>query len=168
MRAKTADILCAFCVSCGGLSLALLYRVDALTMLFILTLSVAFSLFCCAIADRHTHRGWVKKIFALGMLASAAVSIYSGTRLVCDFSLDNSFIPICLFLGCITSLCISLSSLRACKSVAAISGFFCIILLLAILILGVIKSDFSKAVSITCDKRLIFPLAVSSSLQETS
>lgn len=160
MRAKTADILCSFCVSCGGLSLALLYRVDALTMLFILTLSVAFSLFCCAIADRLASKEWVKKVFALGMLISAAVSIYTGTRLVCNFSLGNSFVPICIFLGCVTALCIALSSLRASKSVLSVMSVACIVLLLAILILCALESDFSKVVSGSADKRLIFPLAV--------
>ncbi len=160
MRAKTADILCAFCVSCGGLSLALLYRVDALTMLFILTLSVAFSLFCCAIADRLASKEWVKKVFALGMLVSAAVSIYTGTRLVCNYSLGNSFIPICIFLGCVTALCFAISSIRASKSVGAIVSAVCIFFLLAILILCVLESDFTKVISGNADKRLIFPLAV--------
>ncbi len=160
MRIKMADLLCAFCVSCGGLSIALLYRVNALTILFILTLSVAFSLFCCAIGNRITSKEWVKKVFGLGMLVSAAVSLYTGTRLVCNFSLGNSFIPICIFLGCVTSLCIALSSLRASKSVGAVVSVICIFFLLAILILCALESDFSKVVSGNCDKRIIFPLAV--------
>lgn len=160
MKSKTSDILCSFCVSCGGLTLALLYRVDALTMLFVLTLSVAFSLFCCALSNRFASKPWVKKFFALGMLISAAVSICSGTRLVCNFSLGNSFIPICIFLGCVCALCVALSTLRSVKSVVSVMSVVCIILLIIIIVLCAFECDFSKVISGNADKWIIFPLAV--------
>ncbi len=114
MKIKIADILCSFCISCGGLSLALLYRVDALSIFFVLMLSVAFSLFCCSLGNKTLSKNWLKKVFAVGAFVSASVSVYVGTRLVCSFCLNNSFIPICIFLACAVSLCLALSTLRAC------------------------------------------------------
>ena len=160
MKSKITDILYSFCISCSGLCLALLYRVDALTLLFVLTLSVAFSLFCCAISNRTVSKDYVKKIFALGALVSASVSVYIGIRLVCSFALDNSFIPICIFLCCTVALCFAVSSLRACKSVASVVSVFCILILAVILVLCLFDGGFDRVISGRVDRRIIFPLSV--------
>ncbi len=160
MKSKTADIFYAFCVSVGGICIALLYRVDILTIFFILTLSVSFSLFCCFLGERTASREWVKRVFAVGALISAAVSIYLGTRLVCDFSLDNSFVPICIFLSCVVAVSLATSTLRACKSVASVMSAVCVLFLLIILLLCILEGDFSKVYSGDSDRSIIFPLAV--------
>lgn len=160
MRSKTADILYSFCISCGGLAIALLYSVDAFTMLFILTLSITLSLFCCLIGDRTVSKQWVKKLFGLGSLLSASVSVYSGTELVCSFALDKSFIAICIFLACSVALCLAVSSLRACKSVSAVTAIGCILFLIIIFVLCLFECDFEKVISTPVDRKLLFPLSV--------
>ncbi len=160
MKSITADIFCSFCVSCAGLCIALLYRVDVLSVFFILTLSIAFSLFCCAIGGRKSSDKRIKNTFAIGALVSASTSIAIGCRFVCSFCLDKSFVPICIFLGCVVSLCFAVSSLRGCKSVVSIMSLLCIFFLMAILILCIFESDFSKVVSGISDRRILFPLSV--------
>ncbi len=160
MKSKIADIFCSFCVSCVSLGIALLYRVDILSMLFILTLSITFSLFCCSFVNANLSSVWVKRCFGFGALISASSSICIACRLVCGYCLDNSFVPITVFLGCTVALCLALSSVRACKSVVSVMSLICIFFLLAIFILGIFESDFSKVISGISDRRILFPLSV--------
>jgi len=99
-------------------------------------------------------------LFALGALISSSVSTYIGTRLVCSFALDKSFVPICVFLGCAVALSFAISSLRACKSVTSVVSVFGILMLIVILTLCLFDGSFDKVTSASVDRRIIFPLSV--------
>ncbi len=160
MREKTADFFYAFCISAGGISVALLYPVDLVGAIVISVISVVAGILFTRL-DTDTRR---LDYLSVGALFSSAVSLWLGVTLVTDFTLDNSFVPICLFLSFIVAVAIAFSSARASKSVAAAMSVLAIVLLLVILLLCVLESDFSTKVTASNDKRILFPLAVFSVL----
>lgn len=156
MREKTADLFYAFCISSGGMCIALLYPVDIFMLAAVLILSVGFSLLCLRLDVSRRYR----LPLSVGALVSASASIYIGVTLVTDFALDNSFIPICLLLAIAVAMALAFSTARASKSVASVMSALCIILLLIVLLLCIVESDFSGDMSVSADKKILFPLAV--------
>ena len=156
MREKIADFFYAFCISAGGVSVALLYPVDLVGAVAIALVSVGAGIFFVHFdTDARRH-----DFLSVGALFSSAVSLWLGVTLVTDFTLDNSFVPICLFLSFVVAVAIAFSSDRASKSVASAMSVIAITLLLVIFLLCVLESDFSTKITVSNDKKILFPLAI--------
>lgn len=160
MREKTADFFYALCISLGGMSIAFLYPTDiAVAIVVTIICAVVGILLVFLDTDRRKM-----DYLSVGALFSSAVSLYLGVTFVTDFTLDNSFIPICLFLSGVVAALIAFSSSRASKSVACVMSVLAIVLLLIVFLLCVLESDFSVAVTFENDKRILLPLTVFSVL----
>ncbi len=163
MKSKTADIFYAFCISQGGLCIALMYSADIVSLAITLVLSVGVSLFCSLAVKKRPSRS-IQKITSVGALISSSVSVYIGCSLACDYALNKSFLPLCVFLFVTAAVYLAYSRLRAVKSVASVISVLAVILLLVILLLCIIENDFSKTCVDRGDKKILFPLCVFSAI----
>ena len=154
MREKTADSLYGFCIGVGGMCIALLYRVDVVSLF-------AVFLFCFVMWLFYRKTDFTQSaVLCVGALLSAAVSVFVGCDIVCRFALDNTFLPICVFLGCCCAVALALSNTRALKSVAFVIAVVCIFFISLILLLCIAESDFSKEKIPFTPNRIVFPMVV--------
>ena len=137
------------------MSLLLLYSSDPLTII----ISSAVGLFAVFILRKINYvRSGLLFITSACAIVSASVSMFTSLSLVCNFSLNSSFVPICTFLAAVVILCILYSSNRAIKSVVCVASALCGFLLLLMLFLCFFESDKSFFALPNINPYIIFPL----------
>ena len=138
----------AFCVCAGGMSVYIMYRVDLLTSLVTLVFAVLFLTFCTFVLSRcgspRFDSAAVKAIAGIYALISAAVSVTLSASLVTDGGMmDKSFYPLLILLTGLFAVCFGMSNRSATVSVSFITAVICAVAMAVLMLLCLLRTDFS-------------------------